>query len=166
MSRDEALSSEAGATLVLALVFVIAIALILVAIITLTGTNLVNTANLENERAVEYSADGAVDAAVQVVRYQSPVTACSPTTGFSTGSVNGDNLLVYCEVANPNAQRQVTFTACPSSDQSLATCPISDQILVAQVVYTDPGCTSGSGSGCTAGQTATVVSWVVERSNS
>ncbi len=191
MRRRMAPANEEGATLVLALVFVVIIGLVLLAIISLTGTNLADTANLQNGRALEYSADGAVDAALQAVRYCPvspsgtfacpglPTTPCSTSTAFSistsAGPVNGSNanVVVYCAVAPLRYERQVTFTACPATE-TLATCQmvhsagISDAYLVAQVLYTDlaTGCSGGS-SGCPSviGQSATVLSWSLQRSN-
>ena len=191
MRPDKEYRPEQGATLVLALVFVVAIGLLLLAIVSLTGTNLADTANLQNERALEYTADGAVDAAVQAARYcpvpnqqtpvltcaQPPVTPCSPTAGYAVskggGPINGANadVVVYCQVAAPQYERQVTFTACPPSDSSLNACQAAhngttDEILVAQVLYTDlaAGCLGG---GCTTviGQSVSVLSWNVKRAN-
>ena len=54
----------------MALVFVFAISLMLVALVSLAGNDLLNTSNLKSLRSLEYAADGAVDAAVQAVRYQ------------------------------------------------------------------------------------------------
>jgi len=161
---------EAGATLILALVFVLVISLILISIVTLSGTNLIDTAQLQNTRSVQYAADGAVDAAIQAVRYQSPVTACSTNSSFSAGSINGvTNVVVFCQVAAPLNQRQVMFAACASSSSisSFATCK-NNAIVVAQVLYDDvqDGC-SGGGPLCTRiGQSATVLSWTVELANS
>ncbi len=179
MHRNAPYRSEEGAALIIALVFVVAIAWILVAIVSLTGTNLADTANLQNERAVEYTADATVDAAVQAVRYEPTPAAssswpnCWTDTPFSVadpnGSVNGENIVVFCALGATQYQRQVTFTACPSSDSSVNACMSNhDEILVAQVLYSDlsSSCSSG-GSGCPAviGQSATVLSWQVKLAN-
>jgi type II secretory pathway pseudopilin PulG len=163
---------ESGATLVLALVFVLVISLVLMAIVTLSGTNLIDTAQLQNARSLEYAADGGVDAAIQAVRYQpSPITACSPTTGFPLpATINGvTNIVVFCEEAAPLFERQVTFTACPSSTLDLTDCQNQKSSIVqAVVLYSDVknGCLSG-GPGCIlVGQSATVLSWTVELANS
>ncbi len=60
---------EDGAVLVLALVFMIVIALVLVGIVTLSGNDLRNTTNLLNQQSVEYRSSGAMDIAIQTVRY-------------------------------------------------------------------------------------------------
>jgi hypothetical protein len=187
MHRERSERGEEGATLILALVFVVAVAFVLLAIVSLTGTNLADTANLQNGRALEYTADGAVDAAIQGVRYcpvsngtfscaQAPVTPCSATSGLSvstaSGPVNGVNPspVVYCEVATPQFERQVTFTACPAGE-SLTACRqthsngTKDEILVAQVLYSDVASGCFSGCGAVIGQSASVLTWNVERSN-
>src|ERR1700674_932832 len=110
MRRSGSGGGEAGATLVLALVFVLVISLVLMAIVTLSGTNLIDTAQLQNARSVEYAADGAVDAAIQAVRYQpSPITACSTGSGFSfPATINSTpNIVVFCQEAAPLNERQV-----------------------------------------------------------
>jgi hypothetical protein len=60
---------EEGVVLLLALLFVVAIAFVLLGLLSLSGNDLMNTSNLQSQRASEYAADSAVDAAVQAVRY-------------------------------------------------------------------------------------------------
>ena len=60
--RHRILREEAGAILVLALVFVVSVGLVLLAIVSLAGTNLLDTAGLQNTRSLQYAADGGVDA--------------------------------------------------------------------------------------------------------
>jgi hypothetical protein len=155
--------------LVLALVFVVSVALVLLAVVTLGGTSLIETANLQNTRSIQYAADGAVDAAIQVVRYQNPVVACSPNTSFSAGTINPgiSNVIVFCQVAAPSYERQVSFAACTTKSSTFAGCQ-SKAIVQAEVLYGDvkSGCPSGGLSGCTAiGQTATVLGWTVDLAN-
>jgi hypothetical protein len=87
---------EEGVVLLLALLFVVAIAFVLLGLLSLSGNDLKNTSNLQSQRASEYAADSAVDAAVQAVRYsyyafnsnQPGVSGlCVPNTGAS-GFVN------------------------------------------------------------------------------
>lgn len=65
----EADDRERGAVLVLALIFLIVGSLLALALTTLSSTNLTNTANFVNLRTVNYAADGAMDGAIQQVRY-------------------------------------------------------------------------------------------------
>jgi hypothetical protein len=66
-SRD-----DRGAVLVIALVFMVAGTLLATALITQASDNLTNTSNYQSLRAVNYSADGAMEGAIQQVRYHGP----------------------------------------------------------------------------------------------
>src|SRR5579863_5311153 len=101
---------EEGASLIIALIFVVATAVVVVALVNLTGTNLINTANLQNERSVEYAADAVVDGTIATVRPESnsatlgsPSSTCSSvsatvtTPSFSPASaINGYSLQAFC----------------------------------------------------------------------
>jgi hypothetical protein len=162
----------------LALIFVVAIGLLLYSIVGLAGTNLLNTANLQNERALEYAADGAVDGAIQTIRYDTPMvtnSTCSPTApAFAPGTINGvGNVVVFCQSANPSYDRQVTFVACASGTASFLSCAsLGTSLLQAQVLYSDVanGCLNPGAPGCynpptTSGSSLTVLSWVVAKAN-
>src|ERR1700691_1318425 len=129
---------EEGATLILALVFVLLTSVVMLAIVTLSGTNILNTTNLQNERSLEYSAEGAVQTAVQAVRYldPSPMTSdpnstadyCSSSHSFFPPNSATPSLtsltptVVDCQVETLIYQRTVTFEAClPSVSASNCT---------------------------------------------
>ena len=62
---------ERGAALILALVFLVVAALSLTALLTFAGTGLLDTAGFTSQRGLQYGANGAVEIAIQRVRYQS-----------------------------------------------------------------------------------------------
>jgi Tfp pilus assembly protein PilX len=88
--------TQDGAVLLLTLIFVLIIAFVLLGLLSLSGNDLKNTSNLQSQRASEYAADSAVDAAIQAVRYSyyafnstqsGDSTPCTPNPGAS-GFVN------------------------------------------------------------------------------
>ena len=167
---------EDGASLIIALVFVLLISLILLAIVTLSGTNIVNTTNLQNERTLEYSAEGGVQAALQAIRYATP----GQTSTFCGGSpalappAPIDGAVVYCQLGDLTYARVLNFEACPPA-VSAASCANNvnkADVLTATVLISDvaSGCTSGGSPGCynppsTSGTSVTVESWIVDRAN-
>lgn len=60
---------ERGAALIVAILFLTVGSLLVVSLTNLSGTNLLNTSALQQQRNVEYAADGAMDGAIQTVRY-------------------------------------------------------------------------------------------------
>jgi len=62
---------DSGAALILALVFLIVAALTLTALVTFAGTGLLDTAGFTSQRSLQYGANGAVEIAIQRVRYES-----------------------------------------------------------------------------------------------
>ncbi len=84
MTSRRMVRDEQGATLVLALVFMIIIALVLVPLVTLSGNGLQNTSNLLQEQSLEYRSNGAVEVAIQTVRYTD--TSYSGGSCFASGS--------------------------------------------------------------------------------
>lgn len=158
MHRD-----DTGASLVIALIFVVVMSLVIIAIVNLSGTNLINTANLETDRALTYAADGTIDTAIQVARYQSPVTACSDSQSFAVPSLETDlgvSVVVYCEAGGPVGFRQATFVAC-APGLGFLTCAGTDAspgpyVTKAVVQY---------GDSPTTGSTVSVQSWIVNSAN-
>ena len=63
---------EQGAALIIALVFMLTMGLLVGVLVTLADTNLLASANLEAQRTGQYAADGALETAVQTVRYLGP----------------------------------------------------------------------------------------------
>lgn len=90
---------ETGAALILALVFVVVGALSLLGLVTFTGSALINSAQLQTQRNLEYAADGATDIAVQAVRYRPSAFTASPPQaclGAASVTLDGHPFSVYC----------------------------------------------------------------------
>ena len=174
---------QEGAALLLALVFILFISLIMIAIVTLSGTDILNTSNLQNERSLEYSAEGAVQAAIQAVRYLTPTNTlafCAQSPAYQAPLVNGVAIEVYCQAGVPAYQRSVTFEAC-SAGVAAGNCVNNvghSDVLNASVLFSDvsSGCFNGVGKGCdyndvgpvsgsTSGFSVTIGNWIVDRAN-
>jgi hypothetical protein len=171
-ARSRSINDESGAALVLALVFITAVALLLGALVSLSGTNLLATSQLQSLRSSAYNADAIVDGAIQALRGQAPSSMTSPTCpNFPTsGSING--VVVYCRMGIPAGYygRIVQFWACPTANGG--TCPTdqANAILKSEVVYNDvkSGCTTGAIPGCYGsswGVTLDVATWNVTLAN-
>lgn len=93
---------DSGVTLILALVFLVVGALAVTALVSFAGGALLNTANLQSQRAVEYAADSATEIAVQAVRYRPDYYAtaanCLTPTPATSQSITIDThaMSVYC----------------------------------------------------------------------
>ena len=176
--------SEVGAALVLALVFLVAIGLVLAALVSVAGTNLVNTSNLQGVRNVEYASDAAVEGAIQTARHTCPTVAppapCVPPSPSAPVTIacpalqpaqpiNGQMVAVQCTWTVPPGSfgRIAEFDACQTG-VPFATCQ-ADAVVKADVTYDDlpAGCTTMSAS-CpyTLGAGITVWNWTVERATS
>jgi Tfp pilus assembly protein PilX len=160
--------NEEGASLIIALIFVVATSLVLIALLDMTSTNLINTANLQNERGLEYAAEGAVNGAIQVVRSlnanQTTAMCTGSTAAFAPGTpLNSSNVVAFCgDVSAPNYQRTVVFDACPPAS-SFAACQ-STSLLEAQVTFVDISCPTPSSCPSPGFNTA-IDYWVVKRAN-
>lgn len=161
--------------MVLALVFLVAIGLVLSVLVSLTGTNLLDTTNLQNQRNLEFAADTAVDGAIVTLRHQAPSPPSNPNCpNFQpTPPTDNTSVVVECTMGIPAGfyGRLVEFDACPAGAVSFAACQ-SDAVVKASVIFNDvsnaPGCTSGSMAGCYGnswGTGMTLESWVVEPAN-
>jgi hypothetical protein len=159
---------ERGAALLLALMIMFFVAMATLALLTFSQNGLLNTTNLQNEHTIEYAADGAVDSAVQYVRY-SPntyTTTASCLPGGGPVTIMGVAVVVDCSGtynAQSNVTRVVTFTACDGA------CNGSNTLLSAQVTFDDYSlagyhtCTGTHLGTCGVGMT--VNSWVVTGAN-
>ncbi len=183
MSRpDRSTRGEEGATLILALVFVLLMSGIMLAILTLSGTNILDSTTLQNERTLEYSAEGGAQIALQAVRYLTPsqTTAYCPNgrpASSPPAPINGTS--VYCQVGTLLYSRVVTFEVCPST-ATASNCSgnVGDvDVIRASVQFSDvaAGCSGPLGSGCynpvgaatgsTSGTSVTIESWIEARAN-
>lgn len=166
--------SELGAALILAMVFILGVGAVLVPLLSLTGSNMISTSNLQVERNLEFAADAVMEGAIESIRHDAPTTSC-PTfpAGSSTGlTVDGTAMEVQCSeapmsVLNPNG-RYVEFDACVSkSGETWNTCQ-STAVIRAQVSFCDlaTGCDgSSSPSGVDYGNEMSVWNWVVRKAN-
>ena len=91
LSQRRAEADDTGASLILALIFLIVAALTLTALVSFAGTGLLDTAGFTSERGLQYGADGAVEIAIQHVRYQTvaytTLANCLGSTATTTSSV-------------------------------------------------------------------------------
>lgn len=144
MKRDPD-TDDRGAALILAIAFVVMIGTIgagLAGLITSSSNNRVSLQTLRNR---EYSADGAVEEAVAMVRGLDGDTAasCSATGGTSVSTINSIAIRVdwnaACSVVRGSsgelfAQRNVIFEACENIG---AACVSTAVIVRAQVNFRD-----------------------------
>jgi hypothetical protein len=149
---------ERGAVLVIALIFMIVGGVLAVALTSLSSTNLVNTSNYQNLRIVNYAADGAMDGAIQQVRYHG---ACEnfPKSG-SFQLTSNQYVLVTCSQAS-----MPIITALETAGSSTLTSPSSSfssaYAITGQPVVNSAGTIIGSiisANGSTARMSVTATS--------
>lgn len=170
-SRLSGQRGEEGAVLVLVLLFVMGVGLALAALVSLAGSNLSASLQIQSERNIEYSADAVMEGAIQTVRTVPPSStenpACPTFPSSGTGLVinqNTQGIVVYCFMGAFSTGRVVQFAACYSTNTTYATCT-TKALILAEVEYSDTGCT-GIDQGCSPyGATVTIESWVVQRAN-
>jgi hypothetical protein len=153
--RDE--RDETGATLILALIFLVVVSVIVGALASWVGNDLNNTSKFTSAQSFETAANDATEVAVQSVRYYniaqpasvfsqsvnaSPPTPCwtvSPALSQPVLPTGLPSMNVWCSTLwspySP-ATRTVTFSTCPTSVSSAATCAL-DPALQAVVVFDD-----------------------------
>lgn len=173
---------DSGAALLLALVFFAVLSVSSLAILDLTGNALSNTSTLKTQRAIEYATDGAVDAAVQSVRYSSnaytSVADCTP--GGTTMTIGTEVVGVDCSSAPASPPyphswsihtRVIDFYGCiaPSSGVAINNCTSSNALLSANISYNDLplsgtySCTGAITGTC--GTSMSIESWTVNSSS-
>ncbi|HEY5025182.1 MAG TPA: hypothetical protein VII76_09415 [Acidimicrobiales bacterium] len=172
MARPETTLREDGAVLVLALVFMIVIALVLLGVVTLSGNDLLNTSHLLDQQSLEYRSSGAMQVAIQTVRYTNTTfSSLSPCLASNAPIQIGQNsppVYVDCMTvphaqlpANTGVSRELNFYACGTSS---TTCTASNYTVWATVDFVDgPTCASGSIGAC--GTSESVKSWLVHNAN-
>ena len=120
-------ADDTGAALILALVFLIVAALTLTALVTFAGTGLLDTAGFTSQRSLQYGANGAVEIAIQNVRYQATsYTALKNCLGTTTDSSvqlteyqRTAQYRVYCQGYQVPATSPVTAFSSTASVTSL-----------------------------------------------
>ena len=131
---------QSGAILVLALIFLVVGSFVVIPLAGLATTNLQNTAPFISIRQTEFAADGAMDLAIETVRY-SPVWGyppngpCGPIP-ISPSALNGQTLSVACQSNPPTTgeSRNVTFWVCSGTT---ATPNCAGSLLEATADYSD-----------------------------
>jgi Tfp pilus assembly protein PilX len=162
---------EEGATLVLALVFMIIVALVLVPLVTFSGNGLQNTSNLLQEQSLEYRSNGAVEVAIQTVRYTdatykggSCFASGSSTVQIGQAGPGNPPVFVNCVTVTPpptdtGASREVNVYACGSTN-----CSATNYTVFATVDFQD-GATCSTVSIGACGQLESIKSWLVHNAN-
>jgi hypothetical protein len=168
VSEIDRARNDSGATLVLALVFLTVTSLIVFALLSWSGNNIKSVGAFQDQRTVNYAVNGAMETAVQDVRYST--TAC-PSTGLVVPS-NGLTVDVYCS-PNPEteggtaASRVITFKAC-TSDVSASACATKPYLQVV-ATFDDYSSSSIMGSSilcsATCGTTMRINSWTFTQSS-
>ena len=161
--------------LVLALIFMIIIALVLLAVVTLSGNDIMNTSNLIKQQSIEYRSSGAMDIAIQTVRYTSTSfsggSCFSSAKGVVVGSGGSTTPPVYVDCttvppnqlpANSGVSREIKFYACSTSATG---CTPTNYTVSAIVDFVDgPTCSAASFGAC--GSSESIKSWLVNGANS
>ena len=175
MAQRRLVRVEEGAVLVLALVFMIVIALVLMAVVTLAGNGLASTSQLLNQQSLEYRSSGALQVAIETVRYtnttyNSLASCFSGSGGVTVGSGGSSTPPVYVDCvsvplnqlpANTGVSREITFYACSTSSTS---CKSTNYTVTATVDFVDgPSCATGSIGSCGTGES--VKTWLVHNAN-
>jgi len=162
---------EDGATLVLALVFMIIVALVLVPLVTFSGNGLQNTSNLLQEQSLEYRSNGAVEVAIQTVRYTdgtytggSCFGSGSSTVQIGQASQENPPVHVNCVTVTPpptdtGASREVNVYACGSTN-----CSATNYTVSATVDFQDGATCSPTSIGA-CGEIESIKSWLVHNAN-
>ena len=173
MTSRRMVRDEQGATLVLALVFMIIIALVLVPLVTFSGNGLQNTSNLLQEQSLEYRSNGAVEVAVQTVRYTdvtysggSCFASGSPTVQIGQAGPSNPPVYVNCSTvplsqlpSDTGVTREINVYACGSTS-----CSASNYTVWATVDFQDgPTCSPDSIGDC--GAMESIKSWLVHNAN-
>jgi len=145
---------EAGAVIVLALVFLVAVGGVVGSLATWATNDINNTSKFTSARTLQYAVNGAVQTAVQSMRYtpqlsttqnaSSPGAPCWGTASSSQVTINGTKVAVWCSTAwNPGSvsTRVVTFLACPvpagQTAAAIASSCASKPLLDAVITYGD-----------------------------
>ena len=131
--RTAGSGNEAGQVLLMALAFITFVGVVGVALLSYATTNLHATVVLQQLRSQEYSADGAVELAINMLRNNTALP-CGPKLFVAVG-LNQQNIVVNCS-RNPVAPPlDVIFTA-TCGNPSTTACPSGAPLLVAQVTFT------------------------------
>ena len=126
LSQKRSDANDTGASLILALVFLIVAALTLTALVTFAGTGLLDTAGYTSQRGRQYGASGAIEIAIQGVRYTRSyyprLQNCLGTTPNTSSSVQVTEFQVtaryrvYCQGAMVSLAPTVSYTAVVSGN--------------------------------------------------
>lgn len=116
----------------MALAFITFVGVVGVALLSYATTNLHATVVLQQLRSQEYSADGAVELAINMLRNNTALP-CGPKLFVAVG-LNQQNIVINCSQNGVAPPLDVTFTATCGSGASA--CPAGVPLLVARVTFT------------------------------
>ena len=157
-------ADDTGAALILALVFLIVAALTLTALVTFAGTGLLDGAGFTSQRGLQYGASGAVEVAIQRVRY-TPYTSryyqtlqnCLGTTSTTSIQLTEFQVRARYEVYCQGAMVSLAPTFSPPT----ATVGPTGKMVKTTVLFTTDN-TSFEGYGFSVVGTSTVTTIVTE----
>jgi hypothetical protein len=136
---------EAGASLVIALGFLVMFGLLIPAIVSLGGNNLIGTVRLQDQRADVYTADGALDGAVQYLRQPANGSCGRPNAAVCsyTTTLNGKTATVTMDAKGGlfELDRTIDLAATVNGKTAHATVIIRDSESGAVGETLPPGCT-------------------------
>jgi hypothetical protein len=132
VSHRRRCAGESGVSLILALGFLALFGALIPAIVNLSTTNLVGTTRLREQRSGVYAADGAVDAAIQLLRlhpeYCTQYGQCpsfTATVGGTTANVTVTSLGTWNQ-SDRKVRLQATLAGAPTKVRTDATVVIRD----------------------------------------
>jgi hypothetical protein len=168
-ARSEKDQGDQGAILVLALFFLVVMSLIITGLLAWTQNDLINVAHFKSQRTLQYSAGGAVQVAMENVRYNYSAPSASPqscpgTTPSISIDPNGPAIAVWCfTVWQPFSlnTRIVTFLACAATTSESA-CSANPALQAVANFDDYTGVVVANSSPCTVtcGASASVKQWV------
>ena len=149
---------DSGAALVLALVFLIVAALTVTALVTFAGTGLLATAGFTPQRGLQYGANGAVEIAIQRVRYEA---TSYPTLENCLGTAPTTSSSVQLAEYQQTAQYRVYCRGTRLEPTFSSTATVSGRTVTTEQLFTVAD-TSFVGYGFSVVGTGTVTSIVAE----
>lgn len=156
--RSQRSGADSGAVLVLALIFILIAAVPMVVLAGLAEQNERATSQLHNSRALQYATDGAVNSAIQKVRFNGDAFT-TPTACLSlpADALNAHAIWVSCQPVPGKTfvigSRFVQFVACTTADLP---CPAGNVQATVQAQFNDLDATNHASTGFG----ALVLSWV------
>jgi hypothetical protein len=167
---------ERGASLILALIFIVVVAVLVGAVSDMAINDLSNTTHFNSATALDYSASGVADLAIQSVRYapipNGSLVPCWGSSGLSEETINtGTTVAIWCDSAShagSSQSRVVTMYACnnnPGQNATASSCQANPLLTLVEAYddYSATGtdtCTTNPGPAtCGFGASTLVWTW-------